>query len=65
MITEQFEDLIHTVVQKVEELQAKENHLESRKRDQQEQNKNRKHQILTQFEELRQKLDSKEREIMV
>lgn len=64
MIAEQFEQLVHTVVQKGEELQAHENHLEVRKRDLQEQNKSLKHQILSQFEELRQKLDTKEREIM-
>jgi len=36
MIAEQFEELVHTVVQKTEELQAQENHLEARKRDLQE-----------------------------
>jgi hypothetical protein len=52
-ISEQFEALLHTVNQKIEELQVQEGKLEVRKREVHDSNQNIKHQIAAQFEDLR------------
>jgi chaperonin cofactor prefoldin len=63
-IQEHFESLVHSVAQKIEDLSIQENKLESKKRDVHEQNQELKHQISSHFEDLRQKLDAKEREFI-
>ena len=50
--------------QKIEDLQLQENKLETRKRDVYDQNQALKHQMASQFEDLRQRLDAKERELL-
>lgn len=63
-IQEHFESLVHSVAQKIEDLSIQENKLESKKRDVHEQNQELKHQVSSHFEDLRQKLDAKEREFI-
>ena len=63
-IQEHFESLIHSVGQKIEDLAIQESKLEAKKRDIHEQNLGLKHQISSHFEDLRQKLDAKEREFI-
>lgn len=63
-LLQDFESLLHVASQKGEDLQLQENKLEARKRDLADQTRNLKLQVAGHFEELRQRMDQREREML-
>ena len=61
---QEFETLLHVASQKGEDLHLQENKLEAKKRDLADQTRNLKLQVASHFEELRQRIDQREREIL-
>ena len=56
--------MLHQVSQKIDDLHIQENKLEGRKREIHDSTSQIKHELTTQFEELRQRIDFKEREVL-
>jgi glycine cleavage system regulatory protein len=63
-ILEQFEQLLHIANQKIEDMQMQENNLESRKREIYDRSMSLKHKLSSHFDDIRQSLDAKERELL-
>jgi predicted nuclease with TOPRIM domain len=63
-IHEHFEAMLHQVNQRIEEMSMQESRLEGKKREILEMNQGLKHQMSSMFEELRMRMDAKERELM-
>jgi len=62
-LLQEFETLLHVASQKGEDLHLQENKLEAKKRDLADQTRNLKLQVASHFEDLRQRLDQREREM--
>ena len=63
-IQEHFEQLLHQISQRIDEMAMQENRLDGKKREVNELTQGLKHQVSSMFEDLRMRMDAKERELM-